>query len=129
MSAELNSNLAADSRGAGDGKTWSPVYIDVGPAAAAPVDHAARVRERLHQAGVLAVRLVGPPGGGKTTLVEESLWQLRDRLRIAVVVANPAASHDAHRLARYCDQVESIDAAVPDPGDVAQAVARLDLYA
>ena len=35
MSIEVSGGLAADSRAGGDRKNWSPVYIDVSPAAAA----------------------------------------------------------------------------------------------
>jgi hydrogenase nickel incorporation protein HypB len=91
------------------------------------VSPADRTRRRLREAGVLAVRLVGPPGSGKTALMEETLWQLRDRLRTAAVVANPAAGRDVERLRRYCDDVQAIETAAPDAKSIEEVVGRINL--
>jgi hydrogenase nickel incorporation protein HypB len=121
--------LANETRDARETPPLGPVvYVQVGSAPGeTDGSHAARTRRRLGAAGVLAVRLVGPPGSGKTALVEETLWQLRDRLRTAAVVANPAAGRDAERLRRYCDRVQAIESALPDAESVEEAVGRINL--
>ena len=61
---------------------------------------AAAVRERLHQAGVVALNLVSSPGSGKTSLLERTLDQLGEELDIAVVTGDVQTQNDADRLAR-----------------------------
>jgi hydrogenase nickel incorporation protein HypB len=73
----------------------------------------ALIRKELAGAGVLAVRLIGPPGSGKTELIETTIKRLKGRCRVAVIVVNPAAQRDAGRLRPHCAHVESIDASVP----------------
>ena len=61
---------------------------------------AARVRERLHQAGVVALNLVSSPGSGKTSLLERTLDQLAEELEISVITGDVQTQNDADRLAR-----------------------------
>ena len=61
---------------------------------------AAGVRERLHQAGVIALNLVSSPGSGKTSLLERTLDQLVEELDIAVITGDVQTQNDADRLAR-----------------------------
>lgn len=61
---------------------------------------AATVRERLRNAGVLALNLVSSPGSGKTTLLERTLDRLGEELDIAVVTGDVQTQNDADRLAR-----------------------------
>ncbi|HEY7480523.1 MAG TPA: hydrogenase nickel incorporation protein HypB [Gemmatimonadales bacterium] len=61
---------------------------------------AAGVRERLRQAGVVALNLVSSPGSGKTTLLECTLEQLGEELDIAVITGDVQTQNDADRLAR-----------------------------
>ena len=56
-------------------------------------------RIRLDTAGVFAVNLMASPGAGKTSLIEQSLPRLADRLRVAVVDGDIATSLDADRAA------------------------------
>ena len=84
-------------------------------------------REELARSGVLAVALVGPPGSGKTALIEATARQLRGKARVAVIVANPAAERDANRVCRYCDQVEPVNTPAPDASHVRDALDRIDL--
>ncbi len=59
-------------------------------------------RELLLQHDVFTVSLMGGPGYGKTSLLEETARQLRAEMRIAAVVANPTAHRDAQRIAPLC---------------------------
>jgi hydrogenase nickel incorporation protein HypB len=61
---------------------------------------AARVRERLRRAGVVAFNLVSSPGSGKTSLLERTLDRLGDELEIAVITGDVQTQNDADRLAR-----------------------------
>jgi hydrogenase nickel incorporation protein HypB len=61
---------------------------------------AAGVRERLRQAGVVALNLVSSPGSGKTALLERTLEQLGEELDIAVITGDVQTQNDADRLAR-----------------------------
>ena len=84
-------------------------------------------REELARVGVLAVALVGPPGAGKTALIEATARQLRGKARVAVIVANPAAERDVNRICRYCEQVEPVNTPTPDASHVRDALDRIDL--
>ena len=59
------------------------------------------VRERLNEAGVLALNLVSSPGAGKTTLLEHTLDALGSELSIAVVTGDVQTHNDADRVARH----------------------------
>jgi len=61
---------------------------------------AAGVRERLHQAGVVALNLVSSPGSGKTSLLERTLDELGEELDVAVITGDVQTQNDADRLAR-----------------------------
>jgi Ni2+-binding GTPase involved in maturation of urease and hydrogenase len=76
--------------------------------AVVPERAAAANRDLLARARVLAVALVGPPGAGKTALIEATARQLRGKARVAVVAMNPAAERDADRVSRYCEQAEAV---------------------
>ncbi|MDQ8155710.1 MAG: hydrogenase nickel incorporation protein HypB [Gemmatimonadota bacterium] len=62
---------------------------------------AARVRERLLQAGVTALNLVSSPGSGKTSLLERTLAALDRELGIAVITGDVRTQNDADRLERH----------------------------
>ena len=95
----------------------------------APFDELAAAQnvEVLGKAHVLTVALVGPPGAGKTALIEATARQLRDKAQVAVITINPAAERDADRVSRYCEQVEAVDTAAPDAKALQPALQRLDL--
>jgi hydrogenase nickel incorporation protein HypB len=61
---------------------------------------AAGVRERLRQAGVVALNLVSSPGSGKTSLLERTLDELGEELDVAVITGDVQTQNDADRLAR-----------------------------
>jgi hydrogenase nickel incorporation protein HypB len=75
----------------------------------------------------LIVALVGPPGSGKTALIEATARQLRGKLRLAVITVNPAAQRDAERIAHCCDYVQGVHSAVPSVAAILPALAKLPM--
>jgi hydrogenase nickel incorporation protein HypB len=63
------------------------------------------VRARLAEAGVTALNLVSSPGAGKTALLERTLDELGDEIRMAVVTGDVQTQNDADRLARHTDRL------------------------
>jgi hydrogenase nickel incorporation protein HypB len=55
-------------------------------------------RARFNAAGVYAVNVLGSPGCGKTTLLEDLLAKLKTRLAPAVIEGDLASSIDAERI-------------------------------
>jgi hydrogenase nickel incorporation protein HypB len=66
---------------------------------------AAAVRARLFAAGVPSFNLISSPGAGKTLLLERTLADLGDDLRMAVVTGDVQTQNDADRLARHTDRL------------------------
>ena len=66
---------------------------------------AATVRERLRENGVTALNLVSSPGAGKTLLLERTLAELGEELRIAVVAGDVQTHNDASRLEGLTDRL------------------------
>ncbi len=62
--------------------------------------HAEVVRQRLREAGVVAVNLISAPGSGKTSLIECAIRELRHELPIGVIEGDPDTTRDAERVAR-----------------------------
>jgi hydrogenase nickel incorporation protein HypB len=56
-------------------------------------------QSRLDEARVFAVNLMASPGAGKTSLIEQTLPRLAEKLRVAVVDGDIATSIDADRAA------------------------------
>ena len=63
------------------------------------------VRARLESRGVLSLNLVSSPGSGKTLLLERTLRDLGDELRMAVVTGDVQTQNDADRIARWTDDL------------------------
>jgi hydrogenase nickel incorporation protein HypB len=64
-------------------------------------DHlAVENRSRLESAGVYSINIMASPGAGKTSLIEQTLLRLKDKLRVAVVDGDIATSIDADRAAK-----------------------------
>lgn len=59
---------------------------------------AERNRQRFKDARVLVLNIVSAPGSGKTALLERTLTDLRDQLRIGVHVGDVRTDNDARRL-------------------------------
>ena len=66
---------------------------------------AAGVRERLDDAGVVALNLMSSPGAGKTLLLERTLQALGRELSIAVITGDVQTQNDADRLARHTSRL------------------------
>lgn len=63
------------------------------------------VRDRLDEAGVVALNLMSSPGAGKTLLLERTLQSLGRELSIAVITGDVQTQNDADRLARHTSRV------------------------
>jgi hydrogenase nickel incorporation protein HypB len=57
-------------------------------------------RARLDSAGVFSINIMASPGAGKTSLIEQTLPRLKNKLRVAVVDGDIATSIDADRAAQ-----------------------------
>ncbi len=66
-------------------------------------------RASLNRHGVLCVNLMGSPGCGKTTLLEDTLKKLSGAMTVGVLTGDLATTRDARRLAHYTDQVAQIN--------------------
>ncbi|MBK8419099.1 hydrogenase nickel incorporation protein HypB [Candidatus Villigracilis saccharophilus] len=63
-------------------------------------DHLAQEnRARIDSAGVFSINIMASPGAGKTSLIEQTLSRLKDKLRIATVDGDIATSIDSDRAA------------------------------
>jgi hydrogenase nickel incorporation protein HypB len=58
-------------------------------------------RDLLHRHGIFSINLVSSPGAGKTSLLECTLEELGDSLRVRVVEGDVQTDFDARRIARY----------------------------
>lgn len=67
------------------------------------------LRARFAEAGVLVLNLVSSPGTGKTALLERTLHDLRDDLRLATLVGDLATENDANRLKQSGTLVKQIE--------------------
>ncbi len=56
-------------------------------------------RQRLNAAGVFGLNLMASPGAGKTSMIEQTLPRLAEKLRVAVIDGDIATSIDADRAA------------------------------
>lgn len=54
-------------------------------------------RNRIDAAGVFSINLMASPGAGKTSIIEQTLARLADKMRIAVVDGDIATTLDADR--------------------------------
>ena len=60
--------------------------------------YAGENRDRLREAGILAINLVSSPGSGKTTLLVKTIELLKSRLPVAVIEGDQETSIDAERI-------------------------------
>jgi hydrogenase nickel incorporation protein HypB len=66
-------------------------------------------RATLADAGVCCVNLLGSPGCGKTTLLEQTLAKLRRDFRVGVLTGDLTTTRDSERLSRHCRHVIQIN--------------------
>ena len=59
---------------------------------------AAELRNKMVLNGVLSLNIVSSPGAGKTSLLEQTLHDLKKEFRIAVVAGDVQTENDANRL-------------------------------
>lgn len=90
-------------------------------------------RARLDAAGVFAINLMASPGAGKTSLIEQTLPRLADKLRVAVVDGDIATSIDADRAtaagAACAVQINTGGECHLDAVMLGQALGQVDLAA
>src|SRR5512139_1083593 len=55
-------------------------------------------RKRFKEAGVFVINLMGAPGAGKTSLLEKTILELKNRVRIGVIEGDIAGTDDAERI-------------------------------
>lgn len=91
---------------------------------------AAELRGRFRESGILALNLISSPGAGKTSLLERTLRDLGDELKMAVIEGDLQTDNDARRVAATGAQAVQINTGGGchlDSNLVEQALARLDL--
>ncbi|KAA3616202.1 MAG: hydrogenase accessory protein HypB [Calditrichaeota bacterium] len=59
---------------------------------------AAEIRTELTSQGILALNFVSSPGSGKTSLLENTLKSIGDKLKIALIAGDVQTENDANRL-------------------------------
>ncbi|OGG44679.1 MAG: hydrogenase accessory protein HypB [Candidatus Handelsmanbacteria bacterium RIFCSPLOWO2_12_FULL_64_10] len=93
---------------------------------------AERNRGYFKAKGLLVVNVLSSPGSGKTALIERTLKDFGDRVRVGVIVGDLQTDHDALRLREAgapAVQVTTGDVCHLDAEMVARAAERLDLDA
>jgi hydrogenase nickel incorporation protein HypB len=58
-------------------------------------------REMFADHGIFVLNMVSSPGAGKTSILERTLEELREKLRIAVIEGDVQTDLDARRIAKY----------------------------
>jgi len=87
-------------------------------------------REHFDQHNVLAINLMSSPGAGKTALLEATIQQLGDGLRIAVIEGDLETENDAERIRKHgveAIQITTGSACHLDAHMIHQALHNLDL--
>lgn len=59
---------------------------------------AIQVQEKLNEKGILVINLLGSPGAGKTSLLEQTIACLKNELSIAVIEGDLFTAKDADRI-------------------------------
>jgi hydrogenase nickel incorporation protein HypB len=70
---------------------------------------AAEINAMLSRQGIFTVNLLGSPGCGKTSLVEQTVSLLKSELNIAIIEGDLYTSKDADRIAAYGAPVVQIN--------------------
>ncbi len=91
---------------------------------------AAELNSALTRRGIFTVNLLGSPGCGKTSLIEQTVRLLNNELKIAVIEGDLYTSKDADRIAAYgvpVIQINTRGGCHLDATMVREAVEQLDL--
>jgi hydrogenase nickel incorporation protein HypB len=91
---------------------------------------AQRNREVFREHGIFALNFVSSPGAGKTTILEQTLLELRDSMKIAVIEGDVQTDFDAQRVAKYgvpVVQIVTLGGCHLDAKLVLDAMGNLDL--
>jgi hydrogenase nickel incorporation protein HypB len=91
---------------------------------------AAMNRQRLRDAGVFCIDLIGSPGCGKTSLLEATLHRLHGRINIGIIAGDLATDRDAQRIQACGARVVQINTGKGchlDANQVRHALDQIDL--
>lgn len=61
---------------------------------------AAELRSKFKAKGIFAINLLSSPGSGKTSLIERTAEQLKDKINISVIVGDVQTHNDAKRIGK-----------------------------
>ena len=89
-------------------------------------------RQLFKEKGVLVINLMGSPGSGKTSLLEQTIANLKNKLKMAVIEGDLFTAKDAERIERHNVPVIQINTAGGchlDAAMVKRAAKSLDLNA
>lgn len=87
-------------------------------------------RQRLRDAGVYCIDLIGAPGCGKTALLEATLQQLNGKLRVGIIAGDLTTDRDAQRIRAHGGSVVQVNTGKGchlDANQVRHAIEYLDL--
>ena len=87
-------------------------------------------RKTLAENGVACIDLIGSPGCGKTTMLDQTLKALKGEMKVGVLTGDLATTRDAERLQPLADQVTQINTGKSchlDANQVRQGMDALDL--
>lgn len=87
-------------------------------------------RKIFAEKNVFVINLMGSPGSGKTSLLEQTLSKLKDEIKIAVIEGDLFTAKDAERIERHNIEVIQINTAGGchlDAGMIQKAIENLKL--
>lgn len=61
---------------------------------------AAELRNKFQSKKIFVINLLSSPGSGKTSLIERTVEQLKDKLKISVIVGDVQTDNDANRIGK-----------------------------
>jgi len=87
-------------------------------------------RRRFLQNRVMVINLMSSPGAGKTSLLERTIWSLKDEIRVGVIEGDIQSTYDAERIGQTGVPVVQINtggACHLDSNMVQEALRNLDI--
>ncbi|MCX6152684.1 MAG: hydrogenase nickel incorporation protein HypB [Candidatus Kapabacteria bacterium] len=58
-------------------------------------------RSKFKEKGIFSINLISSPGSGKTSLVEQTIIHLKDKMKIAVITGDIQTNLDAERIDKF----------------------------